>query len=226
MSNKWLMTFADLLSLILTFFVLLYSMSVIEFTQWQEVIKSLSQRLNPNKTIERTPPAADISITRTLKAEALNLDYLYTIVSEKLLSNPEVNTKLLKVTKLEDKLIISLPHELTFKPGKSELNKEANTLVGFIGDVLGNIGNRVQVVGYTDPTPIKNNDFPSNWELSLNRAMIITGRLKSSGYLYKIDTVGRADATADYLSATLSKKDRYNFMRRVDILISAYEAKL
>ncbi len=47
--NTWMVIFADLLALLLTFFVLMFSMSSVQVAEWQAIVTSLSENLNPER---------------------------------------------------------------------------------------------------------------------------------------------------------------------------------
>jgi chemotaxis protein MotB len=224
--NAWMLTFADLLSLILTFFVLMYAMSSLEEVRWKQITSSLSQRLNPNQVGKTVTPTEQLSITKIDVPQAKDLQYLYTIITEKFASN-EVSAKILKARLMEDELILSLPADVAFNPGTDTLAPQAKDLVGFLGDVVGTIGNHIDVVGHADPNPIKEGGaFPSNWELSLSRAMVVADMLKYHGYMYKINVFGRASSTLENLSGEVPEAERYQYLRRVDIVIRHNRAEL
>ncbi len=71
--QRWMVTLADLLSLILTFFVLLFSMSTLELEQWEKISQSLSQNLSLEKKVKETKPAAEQAIEKINRLEAAPL---------------------------------------------------------------------------------------------------------------------------------------------------------
>jgi chemotaxis protein MotB len=221
-----MLSFADLISLVLTFFVMMYAISAIEQPRWEKVIRSFYQRLNPGEPQVHEGPTEQLSITKEDLKQAKDLQYLYTIISEKFLSN-ELSAKVLHAQLVDDQLILSLPSDVAFLPGKDELAPKARDIINFLGDVVGTIGNHIDVVGYADPTPpATGSKYPSNWELSLARALVVSNILKSQGYLYKISIFGRGSSTTEDLSADVPKNERYQFLRRVDIVIRANRAEL
>ena len=223
-NRQWITTFADLLSLILTFFVLLYSMSTLEAIKWQEIVASLSQKLNPNREVDYAPPAEELSVETINQPDVIDLDYLATITQEKFLSNKALSSTFV-LQQLEDRIIISLVGKKTFTSGLNRLTPEGAQAIAIVGDLISNIGNHINVYGNASPEPINTAKFPSNWELSLSRALVVSQLLRKKGYEYKITSFGRAHANYDELK-NVAKDKREELSRRIDIVIRSYGAEL
>ncbi|MBT4464262.1 MAG: chemotaxis protein MotB, partial [Rhodospirillaceae bacterium] len=116
----WMITFTDLVSLMLTFFVLLFSMSNIKVDRWNDVIDALSQSLNPSSTKAEASATSSFNIETLFRKRAINLDYLASVLTDAT-SKDELlmNSRLLR---MEDRLVIALPGDLLFEPGKAVLN--------------------------------------------------------------------------------------------------------
>lgn len=219
--ERWLMTFGDLLSLILTFFVLMYSMSVVREAEWVEVSNSLAQELNPEEEQQHMEPNAVLSIEKIKIAQAQSLQYLSSIIRDKF---RDANTRgVFELELLEDRLIISLVGSSTFHLGKTALTKDGVEALHSIGEVLQPIGNQIEVYGSVAPEPIDESEFPSHWELSVSRALMVAQFLRNVGYEYKIMSLGRINLDEDNNAAT--EKGQENNKRRVDIVILNYRAK-
>jgi len=220
--SNWMITFADLLSLILTFFVLLYSMSALEDNQkWEEITKSLSQKLNPNKDAEEQAPAAQISVTRISMPKAANIDYLATIITDKFNDSPELST-MFSVRKLDDRIIISLIGARAFTEGEKELTNDGLYALSLIGEIIQTVGNRVDIYG-TAPDETGS----SSWHLALSRAFAVSRALRNMGYEYKLSQFGRVISNEqDFELTDVPKEKRETFSRRVDIIIRQDEAEL
>ncbi len=224
-SSAWMITFADLLSLILTFFVLLLSMSSLENDRWGEISKSLSQRLNPDKTAVISHPSQDLSIRKVETKKGLDIEYLYGVLAAKVEKIPGYN-EILQIQLLEDRIAISLSADATFATGQAILTPEAETVLADLSNVLNAVKNIIDVVGHTDPSPVNTPDFPSNWELSLSRALQVTDTLHRYGYIKPIRSFGRAHTTYETLTPEKTPKERYDFSRRVDIIVRMEETGL
>jgi len=209
--TAWMLTFADLLSLMLTFFVLLYAMSQITHAKWEEVARSLRQRLNPEYTLEISF-SQDQTITKKETPAAGNLDYVYTILSEKL---AKATPNEVSLRRLDDRIVVSLASDLLFAPGQARIQARGEKTLRLVTDAVGSLNNKLTINGHTDPTPIHTQEFPSNRELSLARASQVAQRLYASGYLFTIEAFGLADSRYDEIKAYGEEKKRLG--RRVDI---------
>lgn len=223
-SDAWMLTFADLVSLIITFFVLLYSMSAIRLDQWQEVKKSLSTKLNP-RLIEKVeePVKPEKKVTKIDLNTATDLEYLRAIIYEKILSSGVLNR--VEISTLDDRIVISLSDD-TFASGSVEVKKESEIVIAVIADSVANIKNQVEVVGNSDPEFIQTEKYPSNWELSLSRALVISSLIEQRGYIYPINSIGRAESNYKLEKTDENQEERFRLARRVDIVIRSQSAKM
>jgi len=215
-SKAWLLTFTDLVSLMLTFFVLLFSMSNVKSDRWENVIDSLSRTLQP--TPVKTVPAvsASFNIGTLFRKTALNLDYLAGVLRDSL-SRLESQDDA-RVIRLEDRLIITLPGDLLFRPGQGELTARAADILFVLGGIFQNMDNEISVNGHTDPDPPTGTGYDTNWELSTARAVAVANALHQAGYREKISAFGYADSRYNQLPM-IDEKKRQALGRRVDIIV-------
>lgn len=215
-SVAWMVIFTDLVSLMLTFFVLLFSMSNIKVDRWNDVIDALSQSLNPSSTKAQSAATASFNISTLFRKRAINLDYLTSVLDEAV-ANDELlaNSQLMR---LEDRLVIALPGDLLFQPGKAALADNARKALFNLGGVLRNIGNQIGINGHTDPAPPTGTAYTSNWELSMARATAVANALKQSGYTEDIIAFGYADSRFRELP-DMPEAARSALGRRVDIIV-------
>ncbi len=223
-SAPWMLIFADLMALLLAFFVLLFSMSQIKVDAWQAVVDSLSQQLNPSTSQAVIGPSADRNIAKEIEARAFDLSYLETVIGEKLRADPLLAQSI--VQRLDDRLIVSLSSDMLFRSGDARLTRKAKQAAFVLGDVLRLVGNAVEVDGHTDPKPTAGRAaYPSNWELSLARAVTVAAALRAAGYGRPIAANGYADSRFYDISADLPLDRRYRLARRVDVVIAARPAE-
>ncbi|MGB0683148.1 MAG: flagellar motor protein MotB [Magnetovibrionaceae bacterium] len=215
-SRAWMITFTDLVSLMLTFFVLLFSMSHLKIDQWETMIDSLSQTLNPTDVDERKPLSTELNIGSIFRKSAINLDYLVSVLGEAMDEDPLLRESLL--LRMDDRLLIALPGDLLFQPGQAILNERARQAIFNLGGVLRNIGNQIGVNGHTDPIPPGAGPFASNWELSVSRAAAVANALRTSGYGEEITAFGYAASRFDLLP-DLPPVERRAMARRVDVVV-------
>ena len=215
--NSWMVIFADLLALLLTFFVLMFSMSSVEVAEWEAMVTSLSENLNPERAKIQDTDWNKIDEALTFEETALSLDYLKNIFEEKLSHDPILTRS--TVTVLDDRLAISLPADLIFELGQAELATDARSAMLELGEALRSIDNEVIVVGHSDLEPISGKFYPTDWELSLARALSISKLIRSGGYRGKIEAFGNGSSRFGDLDETIPFDERYHLARRVDVII-------
>ncbi|HEY9164097.1 MAG TPA: flagellar motor protein MotB [Magnetovibrio sp.] len=213
----WMITFTDLVSLMLTFFVLLFSMSSVKMDEWDAMIDTLTQTLNPGKLTTVAAATAQFNIGTIFRRQATNLDYLSGVLQAGVQGDPLLSSS--RIMLLDDRLIIALPGDLLFPPGKAVMPDDARSALFTLGSLLRNVGNQIGVNGHTDPVPPSpEKGFQSNWELSLARASAVANALRRSGYTDDIIAYGYADSRYNQLP-NLSQAERDKLGRRVDIVV-------
>ena len=212
----WLITFTDLVSLMLTFFVLLFSMSTIRTDHWDSVIDALSQSLNPSSTKAHMSATSDFNIATLFRKRAINLDYLTSVLQDA--SSKDALLSGNHLMRMDDRLIVALPGDLLFEPGQAVLTENARQALFNLGGVLRNIGNKIGINGHTDPSPPTGETYASNWELSMARAAAVANALRRSGYTENIVAFGYSSSRYNELPE-MAQADRLALARRVDIVI-------
>lgn len=219
-SSLWLITFTDIMALMLTFFVLLYSMSVPVEEEWEEVTDGLTKQFSPKFAEQWNKGAQEtINIDKVDFTEALPLTYLVKIISNNI--DKDQNLQNIVLIPQTDHLIISVPTELLFEPGQAEVSDAGKQVLFTIGNTMTRIRNRIEVIGHTDPRPIQGEDrkYPSNWELSLARAGSVAAILRNAGYERGMIVRGLSSARYEYLPKDMDEEQRLSFARRVDIVV-------
>ncbi|PCJ97525.1 MAG: flagellar motor protein MotB [Zetaproteobacteria bacterium] len=215
----WLITFTDVMALMLTFFVLLYAMSVPEEGKWEEIANSFSSKFSYSDPKPHNAGSQDaINIDRIDTSRALSLSYLMALVENLLKANGIENVIVFENDK---RLIISLPSDLLFKSGSAQINLEGKKVLFSLGGALTRVKNRIEIAGHTDPRPITgtNGIYRTNWELSLARSASVSSILKDVGYTRDITIRGLSSARFDEMSEDAPEEERYNLSRRVDIIL-------
>lgn len=215
--GNWMVTFADLLSLLITFFVLLFSMSTLDKNQWDDVATALSEQFVVEQEAESTMFHADFSVPKVQYELATDLDYLQAIIERKIATNTQLSQ--IKIESMEDRLVLSFYSDLMFEAGSADIREDYNEALFLLGGMVGNINNQITIIGHTDPSPINTPRYPSNWELSLERAANLGKMLEVAGYLYPIQVFGLADSRYAELPSSLSDAERKSLARRVDMEI-------
>ena len=215
--RPWLVIFADLVSLLLTFFVMMFAMSTVEQAKWEAAVDSLSRSMNIDSPAVIRSVQPELTVPTVERPDAVNLDYLVSVLRGQFADSPLLSRGV--IHRLADHLIISFPSDLLFGAGSAELSARAETALAALGGVLGNLSNKIDVSGHTDPSPIGSRAYPSNWELSLARARAVAAHLSRFGYQRDIGVFGYADTRFGDLSPRLAADQRETLARRVDVII-------
>lgn len=216
-SPPWLVSMGDVTALMLTFFVMLFSMSEIKSEKYDAVISLISTSTKPDRPV-KPQPVSELNIDTTSVLSSLSTDYLIQIFKKKLEAEPSLVDA--PVTALPDKMIISLSSDRLFAPDSADLIAGAQTMITAMGGVLAQVGNQVEIVGHTDPLPPRAGGFyPTNWELSLARSVTVANALAQAGYPGRMVTLGMADSRFRHLDRDIPEEQRYELARRIDIVI-------
>lgn len=204
----WLTTFADSMSLLLTFFVLLFSSVTLEEVKIRAMLGSLKGSLGimeKAKDSVVSPPSVLVSPRESMVTELGEF-----ISSQGLDSYVEVETLL-------EGIRINMRSPVFFDLGRAELKREIMPLLDKIAALLKNVPNEMDIEGHTDNLPIQTSRFPSNWELSTARAISVAKHLIELGILpFRIGVAGYADSRPLYPNDTPQHRA---LNRRVEVLI-------
>jgi chemotaxis protein MotB len=183
-SQEWLTTYSDMMTLVLTFFVLLYSYSLVDISKFQKLAQSLSIAFGGTTGMvtnggnigpvpgEDNPGAEDEN----------NNSKIDNVDSDKKSENEKMYEEVMKfieehnltaeVTIREDTrgVLIELQESILFDSGKAEIKKESIGILSTISELLCTFDNNVLIEGHTDNRPISSGYYESNWELSADRA--------------------------------------------------------
>lgn len=201
--DRWLISYADLVTLLLALFIVLYAASD------KERAKLIAQNFNQNLSGEAVSgsgvlPGADSLISERTRIEGV------------LASNPFFASRA-KVTQTNRGVIVSLAEAGFFASGEAEINAEAAQLVDAIAESLIDSKVNVRVEGHTDSTPISTSRYPSNWELSTARAAVVLSRLTDRGIApERLSAAGYAGFQPIADNSTIEGRAQN---RRVDIVI-------
>jgi len=190
-ATAWMLTFADLVSLMLTFFVLLFAVSGVKVDRWQEVVDTLSRSLNPALDAAKSGSALK-NIDQVEPRRATSLAYLASLFETLAADTPQLAGTSVRL--LDDRLILSLPAPALFTEGGTALTAAARPVMGSIGEVLNGLTNQLAVAAYAAPAVKTEAGYRSVWEFSLARAGAVAKFLKSVGVTQPIRVYGMGEA--------------------------------
>ncbi len=226
-SNIWIISFTDIMALMLTFFVLLYSMSAPEVESWQEMTAALRKELNKHMgPAHNRGPSDSIDIGKVDYNSALDLGYLETIINQ--LMQEEELLEGIRANQVGGTLLISLPQDLVFEPGSAEVSERGSDTLFALTTKLSRIRNSIEIIGHADPRAVSGSDaeFASNWDLSLSRALNVAAALKKIGYEEPIVVRGLSSALYEDLPDAMPEEQRLRISRRVDIVVMEHDGSV
>lgn len=168
--DRWLLTYADLITLLLAFFIVMYSMSRIDAKKFGQMSEALSGVLHGGNTaIKKSADRGSLPGNGILDIGHLKtLGHNITEAFDKAGKGKELNVEV-----SERGLVIHIMEQALFREGSADLEDGAQQTLDLIGSQLRNMENHVRIEGHTDNKPISTARFPSNWELSSARATAV-----------------------------------------------------
>ncbi|MBA5851405.1 flagellar motor protein MotB [Clostridium sp. cel8] len=172
---RWMLTYSDLITLLMIFFIVMYSMGQVDQNKYRQIAESFSIAMGGGKSIigsDSKPSVKDsvkqIDTLNVSQVEKNKLDKLQQQVNKYLKQNKLSGSVSTNID--ERGLVVSINDTLFFDTGKAEIKPEIKTKLKEIGKIINELGNSIRVEGHTDNVPISNNKYSSNWQLSAIRA--------------------------------------------------------
>jgi chemotaxis protein MotB len=188
--ERWLVSYADFITLLFAFFTTLYAISVVDAQKVSKVANSMqeafgtatfqdgSRRLSLDSG--GVPPGGKLAIVSPISPKAAartggGRKIPLAVLKSALESAAAVSHFSDKVQMVMDGrgLIVRLAEIGFYDSGAGELKPDALAVVDILAETLSNLDNDIRVEGHTDNVPIKTSRYPSNWELSTARATIL-----------------------------------------------------
>ncbi len=196
----WTTTFGDLMSLLLTFFILLYAMSELKVERFTMATQSLSQALSGTAVIPPDTPTGLVADTpgmfhpedgeqeegitqeerEILSAAELEMDELIERLEE--LIEEQGLQDVISVDRSDEGVRLSIVASTLFPPGSAIMIEDKRWVLRCLAEVTSGLEFPAVVSGHTDNVPISTPQFPSNWELSAARAGGVARELAESGH--------------------------------------------
>jgi chemotaxis protein MotB len=183
--ERWLVSYADFITLLFAFFTAMYAISNADTVKLQKLMESMNSAFGGSGTAKAKPVMAasatqpfapqfqaaagspvSLNIGRVTEEQVLKV--IQARVEKYLVRG--IDEGKVKVVISDRGLIISISDDDLFKPGAADINPKALPMLNDIGLSLVDLPNFVRVEGHTDNTPLRGGAFPSNWELSSARA--------------------------------------------------------
>jgi len=174
---RWVVTFGDLMSLLLCFFVLLLSFSNMDRQKYKQVAGSLEKAFG----VQRKIKVMDIPKGMKMVAKDFDQEIIATRIKEDL--GKEIDELIqdelselkdqISIEARENEVIIRLMGESTFDSGKAEIRPQLKPLLQKVSDVLRTSQGDIIIAGHTDNVPIFGGPYKTNLRLSAARASAV-----------------------------------------------------
>ncbi len=188
----WVITFADMVTLLMVFFILLFAIGTVEQEKWRQIKVSLREALGADAIEEQgTRQGLDVIQTQVDEQTVHAVDEVGAMVNremEDIISEVEefvFKNKLsgeVRVSSDERGAVITISDVVLFPSGSAEMTPKGRATLRQVFDVLKQFNYNIKVEGHTDNTPIHTLRYPSNWELSAFRAAEVAHMLIDDGY--------------------------------------------
>lgn len=193
--ERWLITYADLITLLMIFFVVLYAMSQIDIRKYETLAQSLQFEFRKSDTVlemgsgvtgaldpaKQPEPAETSEKVEDPEKERLEekqqqmeqeLQDLYKIIQSYVQQNHL--EELVFVADTPEGITIRLSDKFLFDLGKADLKKDASPVLAKLASLFKQLDNTISIEGHTDNLPIqKGGSFQDNWGLSAGRSLAV-----------------------------------------------------
>jgi len=174
----WLITLSDLLMLLMIFFVVLFSLEMEHQRETKQLLQPIATAQTEPRQQERPATASaplHPSSANTVMSASLEKELIAALNREK--GEPDI-----LVERIADLVILTFPERIVFDSGRAQIKASAHATLGKVATFIKERPYlAVEVQGHTDDRPINNIRYPSNWELSADRAMGVSKALIGLG---------------------------------------------
>jgi len=229
--ERWLVSYADFITLLFAFFVVMYALSSVNEGKYRILSNSMVSAFRnvPVNSSGQTPlvvptPAPPTKSGLASKAQEVakqkQRDKMRNVAKEILqVMAPLVEQGKVRVLETSRGVTIEINDSILFAPGQAVLQAQLVKAMQSVADVLVPAEFPITIEGHTDNVPIKNAQFPSNWELSAVRATTVLRLFADSGIAAgRLTAIGYADTRPVEPNLLADGRARN---RRVSILIDS-----
>jgi len=192
--NRWLVSYADFITLLMVLFVIMWSMGQTDIEKYKKLAEAFKAAFGGGSGGDTSVISSQVSTGSSGSSEnsvpdPITVEGIPKRAPEALDIANQL-TKLLKTNNMSGEVqvdttiegaLISLGEQLLFTPGTMDLNPSAYTSLDQVVDMLKEEDNDIRVVGYTDDTPSSDPRYTSNWELSTARALLVAQYMIDKG---------------------------------------------
>lgn len=234
-TDRWMVSYADFVTLLFAFFVVMYAMSSVNEGKYRVLSDTMTEAFKvppkspapiqigkESKSVSTSNQANDVIkpvqiLPKPHRTYAREMKQIAETVSKSV--QPLIDKGLIKVTQHKLWVEIEMKSSILFSSADSELEEDAYPALKALAGVLKTLPNAIDVEGHTDNVPISNEQFPSNWELSSARAASVVHLFTDYGVNpRRLSSIGYAENRPIASNATAEGRSRN---RRVKVVILA-----
>ena len=182
-SERWLITYSDLITLLMIFFIIMFAMSKLNSEKFAAIAGSLNVALGGGQHIL---PGAGPSIAKNMPISSVVSEMQAQKELEKLKELQKQLQSYIEKNNLSGQIAVSIEERglvlsffdpVLFPLGSAQLTPNAKDITRKVGQILLQSDNYIRIEGHTDDIPINTVMYPSNWELSAGRATSVVQEL-------------------------------------------------
>jgi chemotaxis protein MotB len=216
--DRWLVSYADFITLLFAFFVVMYAISQVNEGKYRVLSEALMEAFKPDgrsdevQRVPAPPPAPRLP-------ERGAADERMRVIAHELLQalEPLVKEGQVRVNESALGISVEISASTLFQVAEAQLEVDSARALGAVAQVLAGLPNNIQVQGHTDTAPISTPQFPSNWELSGARASSVVRLFIDHGVApRRLVALGYADTMPVESNDTVPGRARN---RRVTLMI-------
>jgi chemotaxis protein MotB len=224
-TQSWLTTFLDMMTLLLTFFILLLSMCSLEAGKVKQVVSACRAAMGALE--EGTLSEFSIGTPIVSKREAYAVQSFLIPGRSSVKQTTRMTQLMASLAQMDDisvslderGLVVNLGENILFDLGKAKLKEEAFPVLEKLSLLLRMAEGSCRVEGHTDDLPIRTEEFPSNWELSIARAVAVIKYVIRDGGVdpKRLSAVGYGDSRPVVPNDTPEQRAKN---RRVELVLA------
>ncbi|MGE5680011.1 MAG: flagellar motor protein MotB [Bacillota bacterium] len=212
--DRYLITYADLITLLLGLFIILYAISNVDQAKYQKVVSAVGNVLGMKENGQAIAriSSGQFDIKNKIEPVSSLKDQLQRVVTDNSLGNS------IQLEENERGITIHILDDILFASANAEINEGSKTILNRLAAVIKTLPNDIRIEGHTDNVPINSTVYTSNWHLSVARALNTAYYLINNDGLLpeKVSIVGYSEYRPVASNDTPEGR-RSN--RRVDIVI-------
>ncbi len=220
--ERWVISYADLVTLLFGFFLLLYATADANVVKFQELSKGLAEAFHvPVKSAEAgggifsggngIVPGGSVALQMNN-----DLQQIRQLVDQQAAA-AGLSGQIL-VNRESDHIVIRMADQLIFDSASADLRPDAQPLLDIVANAIRDLPNQIRVEGHTDNVPVGTTKYPTNWELSSARAVAVLRYLVEHAGVRASDIFAAGYGAEQPIASNLTPEGRA-LNRRADIVV-------